>query len=306
MSNNTVFISGVSARRFRLAPILFVLPATLILFLITIVPFLVELFLSLNVMELTSPAPPRFVWLKNYVDILFNDPRFWGAIKNTFFLIFFGVGIQLVMGTGLALLLNRLGRTRTLVTSLFLIPVMIAPVVSGMQWVMIYDDKFGPLNYLCELIFGFRGFAWVADPGLALISVMVTDIWQWTPFVILITLSGLQTIPIELYEAAEVDGSSPWQSLRYITLPLLTPVLVIAFLIRFMDSFKLFDIIFLLTRGGPGSSTETISFYTYLRGFKQFSLGYTAALAFIQLIVITIFAKIFLGLQARQRGEAGQ
>ncbi|MGQ9627017.1 MAG: carbohydrate ABC transporter permease [Anaerolineae bacterium] len=304
MSNNALARSALPAtRRLRLAPIMFVLPAILILFFVTIVPFLVELFLSLNILELTAPAPPRFVWLKNFADILFNDPRFWGAMKNTFILIVFGVGIQLVMGTGLALLLNRLGRTRTFVTSLFLIPVMIAPVVSGMQWVMIYDDKFGPLNYLCELLLGFRGFAWVADPGLALISVIVTDIWQWTPFIILIALSGLQAIPIELYEAAEVDGSSAWQSLWYITLPLLIPVLVIAVLIRFMDSFKLFDIIFLLTRGGPGSSTETISFYTYLRGFKQFSIGYTAALAFIQLIVITIIAKIFLSLQERQRGR---
>jgi len=184
-----------------------------------------------------------------------------------------------------------------------LIPVMIAPVVAGFQFRMIYHDQFGPLNYMIELLtFGkWRGFAWVADPNVALTAVMLTDVWQWTPFLMLIVLAGLQSISPELYEAARVDGATPWGSFRHITVPLLLPFVVIGILIRAMDCFKLFDIIYLVTGGGPGNITETVSFYTYLQGFKFFSLGYTAALAFVQLIVIIIIAQIFLKFLRRQR-----
>ena len=297
--------AAVGIRTGRWTPTLFVLPAVILLFLITIVPFIIELILSLHIYELTSLAGPQFVWFKNYVDVLFHDARFWNAMRTTFTLIVGAVGLELILGVGLALLLNQIQRGRSLITSLLLIPVMIAPVVSGMMWFMIYDAKFGPLNYLIEVIsFGhLQGAAWLAKPSTALPSVMAVDIWQWTPFIILIALAGLQAIPTELYEAAEVDGSGTWQTLWHITLPMLAPVLVVGFLIRFMDAFKLFDIVYLLTRGGPGSSTETISFYTYIRGFKQFSIGYTAALAFIQLIVIIFVSKLFIGYLQRQRGE---
>lgn len=297
--------TSTGLRTGRWTPTFFVLPAVILLFLITIVPFIIELILSLHVYEFTSLADPQFVWLQNYVDVLLHDARFWNAMKITFIFIIGAVGLELLLGVSLALLLNRLRRGRSLITSLLLIPVMIAPVVSGMMWFMIYDDKFGPLNYIIEIVsFGhFGGTAWLAQLSTALPSVMVVDIWQWTPFVILIALAGLQSIPPELYEAAEVDGCGAWQTLWNITLPMLAPVMVVGFLIRFMDAFKLFDVVYLLTRGGPGSATETISFYTYLRGFKQFSIGYTAALAFIQLIVIIFVSKLFIGYLQRQRGE---
>jgi multiple sugar transport system permease protein len=141
------------------------------------------------------------------------------------------------------------------------------------------------------------------DPRVALIAIMLTDIWQWTPFLMLIVLAGLQSISPEMYEAAEVDGATPAQVFARVTLPLLLPVIVIGILIRAMDSFKLFDIIYLVTGGGPGDVTETISFYTYLQGFKFFSLGYTAAMAFLQLIVITLIAQVFIRVQKRQLGR---
>jgi multiple sugar transport system permease protein len=287
-------------------PWAFVGPAVVVLFVITIVPFVVEIVLSLLSVELTVPGAPTWLGLKNYATALFGDDRFWNALKVTFTIIVAGVGAELLLGIGLALLLNRLRRSRGLLTSLFLIPVMVAPVVSGMMWIMIYDDKFGPLNYIIQIVsFGqLHGAAWIGAPGLALFSIILADIWQWTPFIIMIVLAGLQSIPPEMFEAAEVDGAGRWSSLWYITLPLLTPVLVIGVLIRFMDSFKLFDLISLITHGGPGISTETISFYTYVRGFQQFSIGYTAALAFLQLIVITVAAKLFIGYLNRQRGEA--
>jgi multiple sugar transport system permease protein len=296
--------TGGRLRR-RSVGILFVLPAALTLLAITIFPLIYELRLVFMSWELTTNAPPEFVGLQNLITVLFKDERFWASMRVTATLIIFGVAIQLALGTGLALLLNRLGRWRTGLVSLFLIPVMIAPVVAGFQFRMIYHDQFGPLNYLIEKVtFGqWRGLAWIANPKVALFSILMTDVWQWTPFLMLIVLAGLQSVPQELYEAAEVDGASSWQTFWRITAPLLLPVIIIGILIRAMDSFKLFDIVYLVTGGGPGNVTETISFYTYLQGFKFFSLGYTAAMAFIQLIIITVIAQVFLRFQKRGRGE---
>ncbi|MCS7259510.1 MAG: sugar ABC transporter permease [Anaerolineae bacterium] len=299
------FESLVRTIRKRRTAYFFAAPAIITLLAITIFPLLYEVRLVFMSWELTTSATPEFVGLQNLIKVLFQDSRFWSSMRVTAVLIVLGVSIQLGIGTGLALLLNRMGRWRTPLVSLFLIPVMIAPVVAGFQFRMIYHDQFGPLNYVIELITGgrWRGFAWIADPNVALFAILMTDVWQWTPFLMLIVLAGLQSIPLELHEAAEVDGASPWQSFWRITFPLLLPVIIIGILIRAMDAFKLFDIVYLVTGGGPGNVTETISFYTYLQGFKFFSLGYTAAMAFIQLIIITLIARFFLSFQKRQRGE---
>ncbi len=292
-------------RGIRWTPILFVLPAVALLLSITIFPLLMDVWLMFQSWELATSFPSQFVGLQNFVTILTQDGRFWNAMENTGILVVLGVGIQVVLGVGLALLLNQMGRTRSFLVSLFLIPVMISPVVAGFQFRMIYNDQNGPLNYLLQLATHglVRGYAWIADPAVALYSIMMTDIWEWTPFMILIVLAGLQAIPVELKEAAEVDGANAWQTFWGITLPLLLPVIVIGILIRLMDAFKLFDIVYQLTGGGPGSVTETIAFYTYLQGFKFFSLGYTAAMSVIQLIVIIVVSQIFLGYQKRQRTE---
>ncbi len=290
----------------RGASILFLVPAMVTLLGITVFPLLYELRLAFSSWELAISSESEFIGFQNFVDIFLNDKRFWSSMRVTAILTGGGVAVQLILGTGLALLLNRLHAWRTPFVSLLLIPVMIAPVVAGFQFRMIYHDQFGPLNFVFELVtFGkWRGFAWVADPNVALIAVMLTDIWQWTPFLMLIVLAGLQSISPEFYEAARVDGATAWDLFRFITVPLLLPFIVIGVLIRAMDCFKLFDIIYLVTGGGPGNVTETASFYTYLQGFKFFSLGYTAALAFVQLIIIIVIAQIFLKYLRRQREGA--
>ena len=290
----------------RGASILFLVPAMVTLLGITVFPLLYELRLAFSSWELTISTESEFVGFQNFIDIVLNDNRFWSSMRVTAVLMVGGVAIQLGLGTGLAMLLNRLQAWRTPFVSLLLIPVMIAPVVAGFQFRMIYHDQLGPLNYMFELLtFGkWRGFAWVADPNVALTAVMITDIWQWTPFLMLIVLAGLQSISPEYYEAARVDGATSWSTFRHITVPLLLPFVVIGILIRAMDCFKLFDIIYLVTGGGPGNVTETVSFYTYLQGFKFFSLGYTAALAFVQLIAIIIIAQVFLKFLKRQREGA--
>ena len=234
------FFSGLRNRRVAL---LFVLPATLTLLAITIFPLIYELRLSFMSWELAVGAEAKFIGLKNFATILTNDKRFWSSLKVTSVFMTVGVAVQLSLGTGIALLLNRVGRLRTLLASLFLISVMIAPVVAGFQFRMIYHDQFGPLNYVIEVLtFGrWRGKAWIADPQVALFAILMVDVWQWTPFLMLIVLAGLQSIPVEMYEAAEVDGASYWQRFWRIVLPQLLPVIVIGILIRVMDTFKLLD-----------------------------------------------------------------
>ncbi len=298
-------LGKASPIRPRYLPTLLVLPAFVVLLAITIFPLLFTATLTVLSWELTTNAPARFVALGNFATVLFEDSRFWNAMRNTAVLVVVGVGLQVILGTGLALLVNRVRRGRTLIVSLLLIPVMIAPVVAGFQFRMIYNDQSGPLNYLIGLLTGglWHGTAWLADPSVALISILLADVWQWTPFMILIVLAGLQAIPEEIHEAALVDGATPRQQATHITLPLIVPVIVIGILVRMMDTFKLFDIVYQLTAGGPGSTTETIAYYTYLQGFKYFSLGYTAAMAFIQLAVITIVARVFLGYQKRTQNR---
>ncbi len=294
---------GRVAREVRLTPVLMVLPAVVVLLAITVFPLVSTLRLTVMSWELTTGFPSQFVGLQNFGRAFFQDPRFWNAMMNTGILVVVSVGLQTLIGMGLALELHQLGRLRTFVLSLLLIPVMIAPVIAGFQFRMIYNDQFGPLNYFLDQFTGgrFHGYAWLADPRVALGAVMFTDVWQWTPFMTLVVLAGLQAIPAELLEAAEVDGATGPQTLWRVMFPLLVPMIVIGVLVRFMDTFKLFDIVYQLTAGGPGNVTETIAYYTYLEGFKFFSLGYTSTLAFIQLAVITVVAQVFLRYQKRVR-----
>lgn len=293
-------------RSHLVAASLFVLPAFLILLGITIYPLLRTVYLSLVSLELAMSPVERFVGLENYARALGSDPRFWNAMSNTGILVFGGVTLQLSLGTILALLLNEMRWARSIWLSLFLLPVMIAPVVAGFQFRVIFNDTFGPLNFLISWLSGGRvaGPLWLADPSVALFSIMLADTWQWTPFMLLLVLAGLQTVPLEYVEAAEIDGATFWQVFWRIKLPLLMPLVVIAVLIRMMDAFNksTFDLVYLLTGGGPGSATETAAYYTYLNGFKFFSMGYTAALAFIQLAFIIVVATLFLRVLKQQRG----
>lgn len=294
-------------RKHRAAAFLFILPAVVVLLAITIYPLLRTLYLTVMSLELAMTPVARFVGFDNFIRIFTDDVRFWQSMGNTGILVVGGVAVQLVFGTLLALLLNDMRRGRTVVLTLLLLPVMIAPVIAGFQFRVIFNDTFGPLNYLIGWISGgaLKGPLWLADPNLALYSIMLTDVWQWTPFMVLLVLAGLQSVPQEHVEAAEVDGAGYWETFWLIKVPSMLPIIAIAVLIRGMDAFNksTFDLVYLLTGGGPGSATETAAYYTYLNGFKFFSMGYTAALAVIQLIIIVIVATLFLQVLRRQRGE---
>jgi len=275
-------------------PLFFILPCIIILVTVSVFPFVYSLFLSFNSWELAMGEPRKFVGFANY-GRLFREPRFWDSMWNMGKELIFGVTSQFVIGLLIALLLNRVLKVRSLISTLFLLPMMIAPVVVGCNWRMIYHFTYGPLNYILKMLHISReGFNWLGSTHLSMTSIIISDTWEWTPFMMIVLLAGLQSIPLELYEVARVDGASRWQQFWNITLPLLKPIIIVAVLIRGMDAFKIFDLVVLLTQGGPAGSSETIAYYNYLTGFKYFSVGYAAALAYIQLVIIIIIANIFL------------
>jgi multiple sugar transport system permease protein len=279
---------------------LMVLPAVGLLFLVTIGPLLFSLGVSFTNLQFGSPQPMRWSGIDNYVTLLSRDPRFLNALWRTFVLVAGGVIVQTVLGYVIASLLYNIRRGRTLLLTAILIPSVISQVVAGWQGRMIFNATYGPLNDILAR-FGMKGPAWLASQQTALISIFLTDTWQWTPFLALIILAALQSLPQDIVEAARLDGAHGWSMFRSVTLPLLIPVAGIGILLRGVDLFKMFDLVYILTQGGPGNSSETLTFYTYVQGFKFFNPSYASAMSFIQLVLVTIAAKFFLTLIRRKR-----
>ncbi|MGQ9622352.1 MAG: carbohydrate ABC transporter permease [Candidatus Caldatribacteriaceae bacterium] len=271
---------------------LFVLPVVVVLLSVSIFPMIYSFYLSLYKWDIGMGGKRTFIGAANYLK-LFSDARFFNSLKNTGRVLLFGVGAQFGIGLSLALLLNRGFRGRNLVVTLFLLPMMISPVVVGCIWKIIYHYQYGPLNYLLNIV-KIPSVNWLGSGMVSPYSIVLADIWEWTPFMVITLLAGLQAIPDDLYEAARVDGANRWQIFSAVVFPLLRPVVIIAILIRVMDAFKIFDLVVLLTMGGPGQSSESVAFYNYLTGFKYFSMGYASAMSYFQLVVIVIIANIFL------------
>ena len=274
-------------------------PAVTVLFLVTIGPLLFSLVVSFTNLQFSTPQPMRWVGVDNYIALLFNDSRFLSSMVRTLVFVLAGVLTQTLLGYFIASLLLNVQRYRAFLLGPILIPSVISSVVAGWQGRMIFNASYGPLNDLLAHI-GIKGPAWLALPQTALVSVFLTDTWQWTPFLALIILAALQSQPQELLEAARLDGARGWSIFRRITLPLILPVAGVGVLLRGVDLFKTFDLVYILTQGGPGNSSETLTFLTYLQGFKFFNPSYASAMSFIQLIVITIVAKSYLGLMNRR------
>ncbi len=200
---------------------------------------------------------------------------------------------QLVLGLAVALLLNRDLRAKGIIRTIVVLPMMATPVAVGLIWRFMYNTDLGMVNYFLSLI-GMKKFDWLGNIKTGFWAVVITDVWQWTPLIVLILLAALQALPHDLYEAASIEGANKLQTFRYITLPLIRPAILVALLIRIMESFKTFDIIFVLTGGGPGATTQVLSLYTYKVGFRQFEMGQASALSFFMLIIVLLIANIFL------------
>ncbi len=272
------------------------LPAVITLMLITLLPFIINIINSLRDYYLASPTGPEFVGFLNYYTIFFQDKNFRHAFFITFLFVVSTVGTQFFLGLAIASLINKneSGFSR-FVQGTLMLPLAATPIAMAFIWRLMYNPTLGIINYFTGILH-LPQINWLSEPATALISLIIADTWQWTPFMMLILLAGLKALPVETYEAAKVDGASPLQSFIYITFPLLRPVAMIAILFRFIDSFKTFDIIFIITRGGPGNATETLNMYTFLKGFSYLRMGYASALAIIMLIIVIIISMFLIKL----------
>jgi multiple sugar transport system permease protein len=233
-------------------------------------------------------ADTSFAGLANYA-ALFKDARLWESIFHTLIITVLALPIELVLGLLMAqLFLERLPGRQILV-ALIVLPTIISPIVAGATWRLMFDQRYGPINQILSWLWGGDVVAlWTVNPSLVYPAILVCEIWQWTPFMFLILLAALSNVDRSLTEAAEIDGARFWRTFRYIVLPAIWPVMAIAILIRGLDLFRIFDIIWALTMGGPGTRTETISVYTYVQGFQQFETSYTAAIAFLVIAILTV------------------
>jgi multiple sugar transport system permease protein len=276
---------------------LFIWPAFLLVLVISLFPLIYALTVSFQTVRIVPPTPPRFVGLDNYAEIA-SSARFWGSIWTTALITFIAVFFQYVLGFLLALALHHNVPGSSLYRVTFLLPMFLAPVGVALIARMVFHPYLGPVNDLM----GFMGFAYVpflTEKWPAIMVLAVIDIWQWTPFVTLLMLAGLQSLPQEVFEAARVDNIGPWRRFWGITFPMLLPLSVAVVFIRLIEGFKIIDTVFVLTGGGPGTATETLTLFAYNEGFKKFNLGLTSALSFMFLFVVIIFGTIYLALASR-------
>lgn len=263
-----------------------------ILFALTALPLVGAISISLFDWNLADPDGPRFIGLQNYATMLASD-GFWNSVWRTIYQVVGTVVGQLIIGMGIALLLARNFRGAGALRSLYLIPMMMTPVVVGLTWRMLFDAERGMINYLLSLV-GVPGPNWLGDATFAMPAVIITDWWLSTPFVTVILLAGILSIPNEVYEAARVDGAGPWMIFRWITLPLLKPMILLALLFRLMDAIKRFDSIYVMTGGGPGNATETLDLHAYFAAFQNLQIGYGAAIAAVILLIMFSTSTIIL------------
>jgi multiple sugar transport system permease protein len=267
----------------------FILPAGASGLLLVVLPLLAIAALSLCDWNLTRAALPSFAGFANYGRML-HDAAFWRSLGNTCELTAEATIVQLAIGLGIAVLFNRDWPGMGVIRTLFLAPMMIAPIFVGMIWRLMLSDDFGIVKYLFSIIGIAEPPLWLDDPAIALQTIVLVSVWEWTAFVVLFAVAGLQAIPGEIYEAASLDGCGRPRAFVAMTLPLLRPVLLAVALFRVIDGFKLFDIIFAMTAGGPGNATTTMSYFVYQQGIGFFDLGYSSTLALVMLALSVVLS----------------
>lgn len=278
------------------------LPTIIALVLVVGFPLLFALFVSTHFYDLTEGGIGEFTGWENYANT-FSDNLFVNAARNTVVLSVSVVVIELIVALGISLLLNRPGlRFRSVYLAILLIPLLISPIAVGMIWRLLLHPELGAINWAMGLV-GLPKQEWLSGQSTAMPTIVGVDVWHETSLMIVIILAGLTALPKDPIEAAAVDGASPWQTLRTVTLPLLTPVLVVAVLIRLIAAMKTYDLIYILTRGGPGSATETISYLIWKNAFTSLDMGNAAAASFVLLIVIMLLTVVMVRV-TRIGGEA--
>jgi multiple sugar transport system permease protein len=267
-----------------------IIPTLLTTLVLLALPLLFSLYLSFHVWDLTVvPSRVNWVGLQNYIDLLRSDQA-WRPLRFTLLYTACSVGGEFVLGLALALLLHRAPIARNLFTSILVLPMMMTPIVTGLVWGLLFDPTHGMINQILHL----GDLAWLGEPGYAAAAVMIATIWMNTPFVMILILAGLQSLSREPFEAAMIDGASAWRIFRHITVPLLMPTMLVALLIRTIFEFRAFDVIWILTQGGPAGRTETLSMTDYLVSFRFFAIGQGAALSWIMLVITACISAGYL------------
>jgi multiple sugar transport system permease protein len=283
---------------------LFLAPTMILLLFITIFPLIWSLYLSFTQYSVIkdSATGPQWIGLANYKDLL-ADRDTWERFTITARFVIPTVTIEMVLGFALAMLLNRNFKGRGVIMTLMLTPMMLSPAIVAMFWRFMYRPDTGVIDYFIRDVFHQQAVLWLTHVKVAMWAIVLVDVWQWTPFIMLIALAGLSAVPRYLYEAADVDRASPWFKFWNITLPLVAPLLIIALLFRLMDTYKVFDQVYMLTGGGPGHFTEVLSVYLYLIAFRDFNTGRGSALGYIMLIFIIALCNMLIRVLNQLRAE---
>jgi multiple sugar transport system permease protein len=272
----------------------YVLLAPTLLILLLMIAYPTVYFIGVSLFRWQGGAMKDFIWLGNFVR-LFTDQQFLNSLRVTALFAICAVSIEFVLGLGMALFLRTNLKLRGLWRSLVIVPMTVTPVVIGIIWRLMYNPGFGVLNPILQF-FGLESVDLLSTPFGAFLGVVILDVWNWTPVMFLILLAGLEGMPIEPFEAAKIDGAGPVRTFFDHTLPLLRPSILIALLIRTMDCVRMFDQVFILTQGGPGTSTEVVSLYLYKTAFKFYDVGYAAAGLFLLLIFVTLVSQLYIRL----------
>lgn len=287
--------------RKRVSPFLwFVLPAVLVVLAVIVFPWLFTLWMSLFDWKIGSMA--QFVGLANYGELATNT-RFLTAIAHTLVFTALAVIAPLVLGTAAALVFHQKFAGRGFWRGAFVLPMMATPVAIALVWVMMFHPQQGVLNYLLSLV-GIPPSEWVYSPLLAIPCLVLVDIWQWTPLVMLIVLGGLASLPTDPFEAAYMEGATRWQTLRYVTLPLLMPFIMVAAVVRLIDALKTFDTIYVITQGGPGTASETINLYLYLQAFSFYQIGKASSVVVVFFVLVVGLSLLLFWLKERSKYDA--
>ena len=280
----------------------FLFPGLFVLIGILIFPIIFTIRLSLSGWNSYTPEM-NFIGITNYIRLFTDDPRFWESFFRLSFLSVSTVVLQYIIGFALALMVWREIKFKRFFRVIFLIPMMTTPVIMTVIWRTFFHESLGPLNDLLGRV-GVEPILWLSDPVIAKFTVIIVEVWQWTPFMFLLLLAGLLSLPKEPFLAAAIDGASSFRKFVYVTFPLMAPISIGAIIIRLIEASKIMDTVFVLTSGGPGTSTETSSFYIYIKGLREFQMGYAATLSFTYLVImiisLTIIAKVLTKLMIKE------
>ncbi len=276
--------------------ILFPLPAVVFIGLLMVFPILYTLYLSFTNWNLTSGMEPSFVGLGSYLRV-FSEPRFLHALGRTFAFTVFAVAIEVVLGVAIALILNRAFIGKSVAKLLLLLPLVATPVAVGIVFNLFYDPTIGLLNFALHAL-GLPQGRWVSSENSVIASLVLVDVWQWTPMITLIVLAGLAGLSEEPVEAARVDGASDWQILRFVTIPMVMPVILTAMILRLIDALKTFDIIFAMTGGGPGYASETLNIMGFKYSFEYFRMGQSSVILVALFLVVLLCSLGIMKLRA--------